>query len=90
MAVWDVARGSDSDAAGSLLSEIAVAIRERQFAAVTVDSEVFAQPDLEAHHSPQRILWEGELFYPVMGMRTRPRWLDLPRTETWHERARYQ
>jgi hypothetical protein len=79
MAVWDVARGSDSDAAGSLLSEITAAIRERRFAAVIVDSDVFAQPDLDLHYDRHPMPYEGDVFYPVTGMRTRPQYFCLPR-----------
>jgi len=79
MAVWDVARGSDSDAAGSLLSEITAAVRERRFAAVIVDSDVFAQPDLDVYYYRHPIAYEGDVFYPVTGMRTRPQYFCLPR-----------
>lgn len=79
MAVWDVARGSDSDAAGSLLSEITAAVREHRFAAVIVDSDVFAQPELDVYYYRHPIAYEGDVFYPVTGMRTRPQYFCLPR-----------
>jgi len=79
MAVWDVARGRDREATERLLYEITDAIRRQGFAAVIVDTEVFAQPDLENYYSRHPILFEDGVFYPVTGLRTRPKWLYLPR-----------
>jgi len=81
MAVWDVARGGDREASDRLLWQITGAIRQQRFAAVMVDTEVYAQPDLDIYYSRHPILYEREAFYPVTGMRTRPKWVCLPRRE---------
>jgi 4-amino-4-deoxy-L-arabinose transferase-like glycosyltransferase len=78
MAIWDVARGRNERATAKLLSEITGAIRQQRFAAVIVDTEVFAQPDLENYYSLHPILFEDDVLYPVTGLRTRPKWLYLP------------
>jgi 4-amino-4-deoxy-L-arabinose transferase-like glycosyltransferase len=78
MAVWDVARGRDEQAKERLIGEIVGAIRQRRFAAVIVDSDVFAQPDLDSCYTRSPIQFAGNVFYPVTGMATRPKWLCLP------------
>jgi hypothetical protein len=78
MATWDVARGRDREASERLLSQITDAIRMQRFSAVIVDTDVYAQPDLGVHYSRYPILYEDDVFYPVTGLRTRPKSLYLP------------
>ena len=79
MAIWDVARGRDEKTKQRLLTEITDAIRQRRFAAVIVDSDVFAYPDLEMNYLRAPIAFEDNAFWPVTGMRTRPKYFCLPR-----------
>ncbi|MFB3881490.1 MAG: glycosyltransferase family 39 protein [Armatimonadota bacterium] len=79
MAIWDVARGADQEATDKLLGEVTGAIREQRFGSVIVDSDVFGQPELGDAYVRGVIPYAGEEFYPVTGMRTRPKYVCLPR-----------
>ncbi len=79
MAIFDVTRGRGQGAKDSLIGEVIGAIREQRFAAVITDTDVFAQPDLDAYYLRNPIDLADDIFYPVTGMRTRPKYLCRPR-----------
>ncbi len=80
MAVWDVARGTNQRATDALIGEIVGAIRRRRFSAVIVDTDTYAQPDLDLHYTRHPIAFEEDAFYPVTGLRLRPRYVYLPKS----------
>ncbi len=79
MAIWDVARSRDAEARDRIIGDVTGAIRQHRFAAVIVDTEVFAQPDLDLYYSRHPIDLVDNVFIPVTGMATRPKYLYLPR-----------
>ena len=81
MAVWDVARGTAEAPKERLLGEMLRAIREQRFSAIIVDAEVWGQPDVTRYYAPHLIWFPDDVFWPVTGMRSRPKYLYLPRRE---------
>jgi 4-amino-4-deoxy-L-arabinose transferase-like glycosyltransferase len=84
MALGDVIRGSGGQARDRLIDEIRQAIQEQRFGAIILDNSFFTWfiNDIEKYYVKQGPVFDnGTVFWPVVGLRTRPEFIYIPKTQ---------
>lgn len=66
-----------------LINEIKQAMREKKFSAIIIDSfEPWYPPDMEKYYiKKERIFDDETIFFPVTGMKTRPEFIYVPKSQ---------
>jgi hypothetical protein len=78
MAVRDVLRAGRHPAGERLHGEVVAAITGRRYAAIIVDGDWF-EDELLASYTRRGKVFEGDAFWPITGIPTRPEWIYVPR-----------
>lgn len=79
MAMHDILGVDGGPPGEALKEEIAAALREQRFSTIVTDTDWYRQ-DIEVHYEKTREPFKGkDVFFPITGMKTRPRWIWKPR-----------
>lgn len=80
MAVDDVMKAGDDPVSRKLREEFRDAVRARRFSAVVLDGASRLDDELASHYEVEGAIFERDaVYWPVTGMRSRPRSLHVPR-----------
>ncbi|HEY2290249.1 MAG TPA: glycosyltransferase family 39 protein [Thermoanaerobaculia bacterium] len=87
MALFDVIRG-DPKVGQPLTAEIREAIHSQRFSALLLATDLWFAEDLHESYEPAgRLIEKPGVFLPVIGWKSRPEWLFVPRSEPAPEPA---
>ena len=83
-AISDVLRGKDCPAKTELIKEIHQALQEKKFAALILDAPWYWEITGKHYAMQKKVFASEHVFWPVTGMRTRPQFIVVPKSDDIH------